>query len=596
MRLKTKMFYFWFFGLFLISIGISQIHFSPQGFSQEPFTDDQISKSPRAAVPHDPIWIKNDSDLAAFASAENLDGNGSAGNPYRIENYEISALHDDTISAFLMEDISSYVIIENLHFSDISSNNLFLPIMNFRNCSILFLRSISITNIENTNYTAPGVTYPIYTFDCNAVTMTDISISNCSSPKIDDIFAEQCDYLSISGFVSTDIISRNSSSALSIKDSTRVYITDCQISNRFSYADHDPDNNIISGITISDSVDVLVENCEFSHFNNTGDIHPFQISATPPSSSHDIILQNNAWTYFGCKDLSSVISDAYNIQILDNSFEHFLAFNEMEIIILQSNVNTSTFSNNYINHLTSPIVQYFYATGLVDSVISENIMDTVIEGSLMRFIFLGGSTSGNEIYLNQIRNGNTLLARDDGTDNIWAQIVYFPPLKAMTMVGNYWCDHNLDGEGDMHYIIASPRLISGSAGAYDVRPLHFFGMDFDEDGLNHYYELLYGTDINNPDTDGDGILDGDEFDYAGPIGDDETTTTETTTETTTTETTTTDTTETTTTEDPSTTSTDTGASDPNFWEKTIADPAAIGTFSVAALLIVLIAVPKKKGL
>jgi hypothetical protein len=35
--------------------------------------------------------------------------------------------------------------------------------------------------------------------------------------------------------------------------------------------------------------------------------------------------------------------------------------------------------------------------------------------------------------------------------------------------------------------------------------------DLDYDGLNNYEEYLYDTDINNPDTDHDGILDGDEI-------------------------------------------------------------------------------------
>src|SRR5947208_15050445 len=40
--------------------------------------------------------------------------------------------------------------------------------------------------------------------------------------------------------------------------------------------------------------------------------------------------------------------------------------------------------------------------------------------------------------------------------------------------------------------------------------------DPDDDGLNDVQEQFFGTDPNNPDTDGDGILDDDEdFDIAG---------------------------------------------------------------------------------
>ena len=36
--------------------------------------------------------------------------------------------------------------------------------------------------------------------------------------------------------------------------------------------------------------------------------------------------------------------------------------------------------------------------------------------------------------------------------------------------------------------------------------------DSDNDGLRDWEEELFGTDINNPDTDGDGYLDGEEVD------------------------------------------------------------------------------------
>ena len=35
--------------------------------------------------------------------------------------------------------------------------------------------------------------------------------------------------------------------------------------------------------------------------------------------------------------------------------------------------------------------------------------------------------------------------------------------------------------------------------------------DFDKDNLNDRLERLLGTDLGNPDTDGDGFLDGDEI-------------------------------------------------------------------------------------
>ena len=45
--------------------------------------------------------------------------------------------------------------------------------------------------------------------------------------------------------------------------------------------------------------------------------------------------------------------------------------------------------------------------------------------------------------------------------------------------------------------------------------------DNDEDGLGYVQEIYYGTDFNNPDTDGDGYLDGDETKNGyNPLGED----------------------------------------------------------------------------
>jgi len=52
-------------------------------------------------------------------------------------------------------------------------------------------------------------------------------------------------------------------------------------------------------------------------------------------------------------------------------------------------------------------------------------------------------------------------------------------------------------------------------------PTSVFAMDTDNDGLNDELELMYATDVGNPDTDGDGYFDGEEvtFDYSPHCGD-----------------------------------------------------------------------------
>ncbi len=80
----------------------------------------------------------------------------------------------------------------------------------------------------------------------------------------------------------------------------------------------------------------------------------------------------------------------------------------------------------------------------------------------------------------------------------------------MRPVGNYWCDHNFDSEPGFHYFVNTPRPILGNANNSDYYPLHYYGMDFDSDGLLNFDEIAAGTSPTVPDSDGDGLPDGED--------------------------------------------------------------------------------------
>ena len=62
-----------------------------------------------------------------------------------------------------------------------------------------------------------------------------------------------------------------------------------------------------------------------------------------------------------------------------------------------------------------------------------------------------------------------------------------------------------------------PLLTPDDPGFYDNHTID--KIDSDSDGLSDMLESIYGTDINNPDTDGDGYTDGEEVDNGyNPLG------------------------------------------------------------------------------
>ena len=49
-----------------------------------------------------------------------------------------------------------------------------------------------------------------------------------------------------------------------------------------------------------------------------------------------------------------------------------------------------------------------------------------------------------------------------------------------------WFDHQFESNGKMHFFVETPRIIPVNENSSDIFPLHYFGMDFDLDGLNNF--------------------------------------------------------------------------------------------------------------
>ncbi len=121
---------------------------------------------------------------------------------------------------------------------------------------------------------------------------------------------------------------------------------------------------------------------------------------------------------------------------------------------------------------------------------------------------------------NPFRNGPILHTYGEANSVVILRIahlgyVWYEFLEAAAFNIEYWAGHTEDA----YYTIELERRVPDSDmdGLHDDWEMHYFGnldhlpnTDEDQDGLTNAQEQAFGTDPLNPDTDGDGLLDGEE--------------------------------------------------------------------------------------
>ena len=105
-----------------------------------------------AYTPHNPIYIDGNADFASQASAEGWPGDGSAGNPYIIEGYDINA---STTNGIDIRNTDVYFVIRDCYVHDggVSYNGIHF-ISNMKNGCInkrdRIMRSIDVMDRRKT--------------------------------------------------------------------------------------------------------------------------------------------------------------------------------------------------------------------------------------------------------------------------------------------------------------------------------------------------------------------------------------------------------------------------------------------------------------
>ncbi|NPD88879.1 MAG: hypothetical protein HGN29_09140 [Asgard group archaeon] len=446
-----------------------------------------------------PIEIDSDADFISYG----FPGDGSPGNPYRIEDYHISA---DSGTAIEITSTTKNFVIQNcliegftiaIYISSVGLNTVQILENTIRDTHggiILYSASYAIianNTLENNEWGGIHIEYsPFVVIEDNEFTqggisiMYDVDLSEVSTMQIND---NTLNGKPIAWFVG------NSSLTFSASDYGQIFLIDCSdiqiinqemkspskgiflfycndviIENNYCGIEVTGSNNVNIAhnkledrtITVHKSTNVIIENNQYDEDGDFG-IYVYEFSS-------NVIIRNNL-----CQGQNiGIYVDLSTYCIIDNNtckdnWEYGMYLPMSEYIIIR---------NNFIETSTQ-YGMYFAESNYCE--IYQNVIKYCTEHGI-NLAGWGDTSDNNKIYRNifiENNNGGTQV-KDDGLDNIW--------YNTSTEKGNYWDDWS--GTGDYP--------IGGTAGTSDLYPLE----DTDDDGMDPKWEVEKNLDPWNDDS------------------------------------------------------------------------------------------------
>lgn len=240
--------------------------------SQDVTIESNVSSNIRANDPHGPIAIDGDANFSATATAEGWTGDGSAQNPYIIENYDITLGVTPEASINIINTRANYTIrgcnligpaatpsygiyLEN------STNGHFISnlVTNFANGLYIIGGSRNlVVSGNNISYNSDGI------YLNNSLYFT-ITQNTCSGNFFDGIHIDSSDEGTISG----NNCSQNSLTGIYLSNSYNGTISgnDCSQNSLTGIYISDSDNGTISGNSCSGNGDNGIQLTHFSEYN-----------------------------------------------------------------------------------------------------------------------------------------------------------------------------------------------------------------------------------------------------------------------------------------------------------------------------------------
>jgi parallel beta-helix repeat protein len=413
-----------------------------------------------------PFRINNDAEFAALAASEGWVGDGSAGNPYIIEDYDIDGggygyciyIGNTTVS----------FIIRNSTFSNSSGNagNYFW------NSGVALFNAPNGTLSGNTFENITGDS--IYLDGATNITITQNTILNTTSSGIymesstgnfidnntfdNNNYGIEMNSNSNSNFITNNTFTNNSEALdLWACDSNIIADNIGYDNSMFAYLFGGCNGNEFLNNTITDSGTgiYLQSNCDGNTIQNNTIFNLTQEGIVIESSDSNIIDSNDIQN---CREGIYTILAFFNI-ISNNT----LSNNSNNGIYFDPGSDQNTVYNNTIAFNGDFGILMISAD--LNFIIYNDIFNNTLYG-----VNVSSTTNDNEIHHNTFddNNGGDVQAYDDGSGNIWDD---------GTGEGNLWGDYEdryvppASSDGKVWDI---PYDINGSAGAQDLYPLALY--------------------------------------------------------------------------------------------------------------------------
>jgi parallel beta-helix repeat protein len=449
-----------------------------------------------------PIIIDGNDELDSHS---NVDGSGTWGDPYIIEDYEISGMHmvginiSNTDKPLIIRNCTIGVLgygiylynASNVEINNITANDHMgtgISLQNSDNNTIIegkILRNevgvllnqsddntIISSDSSNSNQYGIGLIYS------NNNTIRDNNASD------NTLYGIGIDYANNNSFIENDLfenlggIATNNSNgnkfinnnATNNKESGIVLLNSNDNKINDNYVRNNTDHGILLQNAHNNTVfsNEALNNTQYGIFIYLSDNNTLTNNTVLNNENDGISLRNtfNVTLRYNMEiagnDRGIEVINSKNAT-LDNNF---IQDNREEGISLDNTNHTDVINNKVQNN-------GFDGSGydgilIVDHSIDNEIIENIISDNYKYGIFLddsgGGSPDNNVIYLNYFINNSNKHARDDGNNNIWDN----------GSIGNYWdnytgTDTNNDGIGE------DPYNITGSADSQDEKPIWWDG-------------------------------------------------------------------------------------------------------------------------
>jgi parallel beta-helix repeat protein len=424
------------------------------------------STPPLPPVADLPLRINNDGEFAALAASEGWVGDGSAGNPYIIEDYNIDGggygyciyIGNTTVS-FIIRDSNFYNSSGNAgnYFWDsgvalYNAPNGSLINNVFENCTGNAVHIVGTTNTTITQNTILNSTG------------SGVYMESSTGNFIDDNTFDNNDYgLELNTNSDSNIITNNeftnNSEAMDLwaSDNNIISNNHGDQNGMFAYLFGSCNGNEFLNNTIINSGTglYLQSNCDGNTIQNNTITNMTWEGILIESSDSNIIEENDIQ---GCRDGIYTILALLNI-ISNNT----LSNNTDNGIYLDPSSDQNTISNNTIADNGEFGILMISAD--FNTIIYNDIYNNTLYG-----INASSTTNENEIHHNNFtnNNGGDVQANDDGTDNWWNDTMG---------EGNLWGDYEtryVPPASSNGVVWDIPYDINGSAGAQDLFPLALY--------------------------------------------------------------------------------------------------------------------------